>query len=66
MKEMRVFWTEIKYLERAARLLNRDYVNRRGLDLSKEVVWVSVGQRAAELPAIKVGSQKRTLTFGPV
>ena len=32
----------------AVRLLNRE------LDLSKEVLNVSVGQRAAELPAIKV------------
>ena len=36
-----------------------DYVNRGGLDLSKEVLWVSVGQRAAELPAIKVGGWKK-------
>ena len=28
---------EIKYLKSATRLLNRDYVNRQGLDLSKEV-----------------------------
>ena len=34
---------EMKYIKKAARLLNRDYVNRRGLDLSKEVLWVSVG-----------------------
>ena len=44
---------EIKYVKSAARLLIRDWVNRRGLDLSKEVLWVSVGQKAAELPAIK-------------
>ena len=34
---------EIKYIESAARLLNRDFVNRKGLDLSKEALWVSVG-----------------------
>ena len=50
---------EIKYLKSAARLLNRNYVNRRGLDLSTEVLWVSVGQRAAELWTVKVGGQKK-------
>ena len=34
---------EIEYIKNAARLLNRDWVNRGGLDLSKEVLWVSVG-----------------------
>ena len=52
---MRVYCTEIKYLKSAARLLNRDYVNKGGLDLSKEILWVSVGQRLAELLAVKVG-----------
>ena len=46
---------EIKYFKSPARLLNRDYFNKGGLDLSKEVLWVSVGQRAADLPAVKVG-----------
>ena len=41
-----------------ARLLDRDCVNRKVLDLSKEVLWVSEGQRAVELPA-KVGNQKK-------
>ena len=50
---------EIKYLKSAARLLNRDCVNRRDLDLSKEVLWVSVGERIAELPAVKVGVKKK-------
>ena len=50
---------EIKYIKSAARLLDRNCVNKGGLDLSKEVPWVSVGQRAAELPAIKVGSLKK-------
>ena len=48
---------EIKYNKSAARVLDRDCVNKRGLDLSKEVLWVSVGQRAAELRAVKVGGQ---------
>ena len=46
---------DIKYSKSTARLFNKDYINRVGLDLSKEVLWVSVGQGAAELPAIKVG-----------
>ena len=50
---------EIKYLKSAARLLDRDFVNRRGLDLSKVVLWVSAGQRAAELPAVNVGGRKK-------
>ena len=55
----------MKYLKSAARLLDRDCVNRRGLDLSKEVMWVSVGQRAAELPAIKVGGWKKSSADQP-
>ena len=39
---------EMKCIKSAARLLDKDYVNKRGLDLSKEVLWVFVGQRAAE------------------
>ena len=45
---------ETNYPKSAARLLNRLYVNRKGLDLSKEVLRVSVGQRAAELLDIAV------------
>ena len=50
---------EIKCIESAARLLNIDCVNKGGLDLSKEVLWASVGQRAAVLQAVKVGGQKK-------
>ena len=39
---------EIKCIESTARLLNIDCVNKGGLDLSKEVLWVSVGQRSAD------------------
>ncbi len=46
------------------RLLNRVYLIWRGLDLSKEVLWVSVGQRAAKLPAIKVEGLKKILQIG--
>ena len=50
---------EIKYIKSAARVLNRNCVNKRGLDLSKNVLWVSVGQGAADLRAVKVGGQKK-------
>ncbi len=53
------------HLKRAARLLDRDCVNRRGLDLSKEVLWVSVGQRATELLAIKVVDLNKILPLSP-
>ena len=43
------------YIQNAASVLIRKYVNRKGLDLSKEVLWISVSQRAAKLPAVKVG-----------
>ena len=49
----------MKYVKSAARLLDRDCVNKGGLDLSKEVLWVSLGQRASEIQAIKVGGQKK-------
>ena len=48
----------MKYNDSAFRLLDRVWVNIGGLDLSKEVLWVSVGQRAAELRAVKVGEKK--------
>ena len=56
---------EIKYIKSAARVLNRDCVNKGGLDLSKNVLWVSVGQRAADLQAVKVGGLKKIRPFGP-
>ena len=49
---------EIKYIKSAARVLNRDCVNKGDLDLSKNVLWVSVGQGAADLRAVKVGGSK--------
>ena len=36
--EMRSLWTEVRYIKSAARVLNRDFVNKSGLDLSKEVL----------------------------
>ena len=56
---------EIKYIKSAARVLDRDCVNKGGLDLSKEVLWVSVGQRAAKIQAVKVGDLKKILPRGP-
>ena len=56
----------IRYLKSAGRLLDRDYGNRECLDLSKEVLWVSVGQRAVVLRAFKVGGQKKILLIAPV
>ena len=55
---------EINCLKSATRLLNRVCVGRQGLDLSKEVLWVSVCQRAAKLPAGKVGGLKKNLPYG--
>ena len=63
--EMRSLSMEIKYIKSTARLLNRVWVNKRGLDLSKEVLWVSVGQRAADLQAVRVGGQQKILLIGP-
>ena len=37
-----------------------DCVNKGGLDLFKEVLWVSVGQKAAVLQAVKVGGKKNS------
>ena len=55
---------EISYIKSASRFLNRDWINKRGLD-SKEVLLVSVGQGAAELRAVKVGGQKKILPISP-
>ena len=44
---------DIKYIKSAARVLNRKFVNKGGLDLSKNVLWVSVGQGAADLQGVK-------------
>ena len=45
---------ETEYIKIAFRLLNRDCVNKRGLDVSIELLWMSVGQRAVDLQAVKV------------
>ena len=56
---------EIKYIKNASRLLSRNLANKGGLNLFKEVLWVSVGQMAAELPAIKVGGLKKSSAEQP-
>ena len=55
-----------KHHKSAARILDRHCINRRGLDLSKEVLWGSVYQMAAELAAVKVGGQKKFLPIALV
>ena len=55
----------MKCIKSAARLLDIDCVNKGGLDLFKEVLWVSVGQKAAVLKAVKVGGQKKILPISP-
>ena len=55
----------IKYIKSAARVLDRDCVNKEDLDLSKEVLQVSVDQRAADLRAVKVGGQKKNSADRP-
>ena len=57
---------EIKCVKSAPRLLDRICVNKGGLDLSKEVLWASVGQRAVVLQAVKVEGQKKILPIAPV
>ena len=49
---------EIEYIKSTARLLDRNWGKKEGSDLFKEVLWVSVDQRAAEIQAVKVGNQK--------
>ena len=53
-------WQGKTYPKNAASLLNRVCVNRQSLDLSKEVLWVSVGQRTEKLQAVNVGNLKKT------
>ena len=50
---------EIKCIKSADILLDIDCVNKGGLDLSKEVLWVFVGQREAVLQPVKVLDQKK-------
>ena len=49
----------------AVRPLDIDCVNKGDLDLSKGVVWATVGQRAAVLQAVKVEAQKNNSANQP-
>ena len=46
--------------------MDRNDFNKGDLDLSKEVLWVYVGQGAADLRVVKVGGQQKILPSGPV
>ena len=50
----------MKYIKSAARLLNINCVNKGGLDLSKEVLQISVEQRTLILQAFEVGGKKNS------
>ena len=54
-----------KQQKSAARLLDRDCINRQALDLSKVVLWVFVDQGAAELQSVKVLGQNKILLISP-
>ena len=50
---------EMKYIKSAASVLNRVFGNKGGLDFSKYLLWVSVGQGAVDLQVVKVGGKKK-------
>ena len=56
----------MKCIKSVARVLNKDSVSKEGLDLSKNVLWVSVSQRVADLQAVKVECQKKFLPISRV
>ena len=56
----------MKYIKSAARVLNRDCVNKGGVDLSKELLWISVGQRAADLRAVEAGGHQKNSANRPI
>ena len=60
---MKSLWQSKTYLKNAASLL--DCVNRGGLDLSKEVLWVSVGQWATKLWSFKLSDLLREYSSNP-
>ena len=53
---MRSLLTEMKWFKSAARLLDRHFVNKGSLDLSKEVLWISVicGLQSYQLSKLEV------------
>ena len=64
--EIRVLWMVTKPHKSAARTLDRDCINRRGLDLSKEVLWVSVYLRQQIYQLSKLEVKKKFLPSGSV
>ena len=58
---------EMKNLKSATtQTLGQRLYQQTGLVLSEEVLWISVGQRAAELLVVKVGGQKKNQPLGVV
>ena len=63
---MRSLWTEKEYIKSAARILDINCVYKGGLDLSKKVLRVSLGQRAVDLRTVKVGGLRKIVPIGQV
>ena len=57
---------EMKCIKSVARVLNKDCVNKRGLDLSKNVLWVSVGQRGSRSTGCQSWRSKKNSADRPV
>ena len=62
---MRTLWLSITCIKNPFSPLNWTWVCLGGWDLSKEVLWVSVGQLASKLQAVKVGGLKKIRPPGP-
>ena len=63
--EMRSLWQRITCIKNPASPLNWTWVCKGGWYLSKEVLWVSVGQLAAKLQAVKVGGVTKNSAIRP-
>ena len=57
-------WESKTCVKKTTRPLNLCFVYQGGLDLSKEALLASVGQRAAKLLAVKVGDSPKVCQFG--
>ena len=62
--EMRSLWQTITCIKSPSIPLNWTWVCWGGWDLSKEVLWVSVGQLASKLQAVNVGGLKNIQPIG--